>query len=214
MMLLLVALVLAEPCDPAEALVALRDTPDAARESYLCLAAHDGARDVLVAALEAPDQEVAPNLTEAQRVAQGPEMARARTTRALTLWLLHHDTVAFDAADVRRLNPADRRLLADGIRARRGRRSPAPAHDAVFSNFSWYQPDPKYTDARLAPLDRANISVADKPPPAPPPPPTIVDELPAEHPEGRGCDGKMASSGAILAVGAALLFGALYASRK
>ncbi|MFZ5476596.1 MAG: hypothetical protein ACOZNI_07455 [Myxococcota bacterium] len=154
------------PCDPTTAVAGVRAGE---KEAYLCLAETDAARDAIVAAIDAGGEH--------------PE----RLTRALALWLLHHDDAEWDPALVRRLNPSDRRLLSDGVRARRGRKSPVPEHDRVFSQFAWYRPSPGYTDTRLRPVDRANVAMADKPPPAPAAP---VEEAPAPAPaaDGCGCD--------------------------
>jgi hypothetical protein len=141
-------------CDPPAAVTGVRAGQ---KEAYLCLAETDAGRDAILAALDAGGEH--------------PE----RLTRALALWLLHHDAAEWDPALVRRLSAADRRILADGVRARRGRKSPVPDHDRVFSQFEWYKPRPDYHEGRLTPVDRANIRMADSPPPPPPP----VAEAPA-----------------------------------
>ena len=103
---------------------------------------------------------------------------RSAITRALAIHLLHRTGRAFTGAEVWALAPADRRLLRDGIRARRGRASPALNHAQVFSQFSWYEPDEDYTDRRLTDLDRANSSVLDRPPP----PETATESEPEKPP--------------------------------
>jgi hypothetical protein len=173
-------------CDPAVAVASVR-TGD--KDAYLCLAESDAARDILVAAVDAGGEH--------------PE----RVTRALALWLLHHDAEVWDPALVRRLSPSDRRLLADGVRARHGRKSPVPEHDRVFAQLPWYQPNAGYTDGRLTPTDRANIAMADKPPAAAPPPePAPEPEPSASAPSSDthlcGCD----HVGAVLLLPLPLLF--------
>lgn len=138
------------------------------KDAYLCVASDPGAPIALLAALDA--------LQAAADTTDGP---RNRYTRALTLWLLDHADATWDPALVRRLSPDDRRVLADGVHARRGRASPAPQHDAIFQNLPWYSPDTGYTDGRLTEDDKAKIALADKPPPppqAPPAPPPPSDE--------------------------------------
>lgn len=161
MILLAAALAYAGACDPAAAVARLRT--DGAREDYTCVIEDDGGRALLEAEL-----------------LKGGESTE-RLTRALALWLLERTDQPMDPAVVEKLAPSDRRLLADGIRARRGRASPAPDHARVFAQFAWYAPVAGYTDARLRPIDRENLAVVDPrvrltPPPAPPP------ETPAEEP--------------------------------
>lgn len=134
------------------------------KEDYLCVASDPAGPAALIVALDA--------LQGPGDVTDGP---RNRYTRALTLWLLEHADGAWDPALVRRLSPDDRRLLADGVHARRGRASPAPEHDAIFKNLPWYSPDAGYTNGRLTTDDKAKIALADKPPP-PPAPPLPADE--------------------------------------
>jgi len=143
-MLLLVSWAFAADCDPAAALTALPSR--GAKEDYLCISKAETGKDLLVTEL-----------------LKDPAKDHARVTRALVLWLLERTDRPMDPAVVARLSPADRRLLADGIRARRGRASPAPEHAAVFANLTWYEPVPGYNDARLRPIDRANLLVVDPP---------------------------------------------------
>lgn len=172
----MIALVLAawaDTCDPAAALAVLRGEPGDLKTAYLCLAGDDLGDDLVVAALDATPAAAAPTADAPLPTGSDADMSRARYSRALALWLLQHAEAQWDPALVRRLPAADRRLLADGVRARRGRASAAPEHEKVFQNFSWYKPDPTYTDGRLGAIDRANIAMADKPPPAPPPLPPV-----------------------------------------
>lgn len=125
--------------------------------SYLCLIADDAAHAPLLAAIIAGNALATP--TDAESA------AHTRDTRALTLWLVARSDVAWDAADVRLLSPDDRRLLADGVKARRGRKSPAPEHDAIFAQQRWYQVDAVYSDNRLTKVETDNIALANKPPP-------------------------------------------------
>ncbi len=164
MTLLLWLIAAAHACDLGASIAILKDT--GAKEDYLCVADDPAGAAALTAALD--------GLTGTTDELDGP---RCRYTRALTLWLLQQD-VEWDPALVRRLSSDDRRLLSDGVHARRGRISPAPAHDAIFKNLPWYRPDPNYTDGRLLPGDRGKIALADNPPPAPPPAP-VVDEVQA-----------------------------------
>jgi hypothetical protein len=108
-----------------------------------------------------------------------------RLSRALAMWMLQRADTPFDPSYVEKLSPADKRLLADGVRARRGRPSPVPEHDAVFKQFAWYKPVPTYTDARLKPGDREQIALLDKARPistigeatAPVAPPSLGDRV-------------------------------------
>lgn len=155
-LLLLHRALAADPCDLAASVTLLQSSGN--KDAYLCVAEAEGGAAALCAAL---DGLTGPTDTLAD--------ARARYTRALTLWLIDHVDTTWDPAWVRRLSADDRRLLADGVYARRGRASPAPAHDQIFTNFAWYQPKPNYTDGRLSAADREKIAMADKPPPAPAP---------------------------------------------
>jgi hypothetical protein len=120
--------------------------------AYLCLADRDDAGKALLDALAAMKSD-----------AVGDE----RVSRALAVHLLHRLNRPITGAEARALSPADRRFLADGVYARRGRRSPALEHERVFEKFPWYQPDAGYTNARLTPEDRANIEILDDPPKRP-----------------------------------------------
>jgi hypothetical protein len=144
----------AHACDLPASVALLQTVGD--KDAYLCVAAESGGAEAVTAALDAM---VGPPETLAD--------ARGRYTRAIALWLLQRTDTTWDPALVRRLSADDRRLLADGVYARRGRASPAPAHDTVFKNLSWYAPDPNYTDGKLSAADREKIALADKPPPAP-----------------------------------------------
>jgi hypothetical protein len=53
----------------------------------------------------------------------------------------------------------DLRLLRNLIYARRGRPFNSALLQNYFQSVDWYKPDPKYTDARLTPLDKRNINV-------------------------------------------------------
>ncbi len=139
-------LTLAWPCVVSEAIGALRESGD--KDAYLCVIQTESAMPALIAAWDGAE----------------PGAAQDRYSRAMALALLQHVPGPFDPLVVARLNPADRRLLADGVHARRGRRSPSPEHEQVFSMWSWYRPLAAYTDSRLRPDDRANIRLADAPP--------------------------------------------------
>ena len=144
----------ADACDLPASVALLQTAGD--KDAYLCVAAESGGAAAVTAALDAL---VGPPETLAD--------AQGRYTRSITLWLLQRTDTTWDPALVRRLSADDRRLLADGVYARRGRASPAPAHDTVFKNLSWYAPDPNYADGKLSAADREKIALADKPPPAP-----------------------------------------------
>ncbi|MDP2314078.1 MAG: YARHG domain-containing protein [Pseudomonadota bacterium] len=165
MILLLVGLVYAADCDPAAVLDELRASGP--RELYLCVSKAEEGKDLLVA--------------ELLKEPAGSE----RLTRALVLWLLERTDRPMDPDLLARLSPSDRRLLADGIRARRGRASPSPDHAEVFRQLPWYAPVPGYNDARLRPVDRANLDAVDPavrlvPPPAEPGGEGDADAGPAE----------------------------------
>jgi len=153
--------------------------------AYLCLADRDDAGKALLDAIAAMKSD-----------AVGEE----RVTRALAVHLLHRLDRPITGDEARALSPADRRFLADGVYARRGRRSPAPEHERVFEKFPWYQPDAGYTNARLTPEDRANIAVLDDP--------ANGEQTPTEAPSPCACG----SLGAASAPPA--LFGGLLALRR
>jgi hypothetical protein len=135
------------------------------RESaYRCLADDDGAGEGLGAWLDAEPAD-APG--------------RERVQRALALHVLHRLDAPADVPSLRRLSASDRRLLRDGVHARRGRRSPSAEHDRVFSKFDWYQPDDGFTNGRLTDRDRENLALIDDPPKPPPPPRAEPEAEPA-----------------------------------
>lgn len=129
------------PCNLDAALAEVREK--GSFEDYMCLSGADSGGAKIVGAL-----------------ADTP--AEPRLTRALAIWMLHRSETPFDALHVETLTPADRRLLVDGIRARRGRKSPVPDHDRVFAQFGWYKPVATYTDARLKPGDAEQIALLDR----------------------------------------------------
>ncbi len=141
-MLLLIAL--AFPCDPQGAADTLVANPD--RDHYLCLARSPQGADAIVAELAGAGADP-----------RGAE-AIPRLQRALALWMLERADEPMDPELLARIGVSDRRLLEDGIHARRGRPSPAPAHASVFAQFG-YVSDPKYTDGRLRPVDRENLAL-------------------------------------------------------
>lgn len=160
----LFAVAFALACDPNAAVETLKTSSK--RDAYECVYSVDLSREPLVAALII-------------------DPTNERLTRALALWLLMRTDAPFDPDLVRRLNASDRRLLADGVRAHRGRRTPVPEHEKVFSQLAWYAPKDSYTDAQLSARDKANIAMADKPPPA-----VVVDEpLPPVPSHGCNCGG-------------------------
>jgi hypothetical protein len=166
-MLLLIATVWG--CEPAVSLEKLRSS--AFREDYLCLA-----------------RAANPQVLAAAVTAESSTESRDRLSRALTLWLLEHGDLPMEAALLPALNPADRRLLEDGIHARRGRKTPAAAHQKVFEQLGFPAADPRYTDGKLRPVDIENLKALREIPQAvaaaaaspeqaeaPPPPPPKAD---------------------------------------
>jgi hypothetical protein len=147
-------------CDAAAAVEQIRASPS--KDLYMCLVEEESAGEELAAAIDAGGA------------------GQERLTRALALWLLQRTDREMEPAMVRRLSPADRRLVSDGIHARRGRRTPVAEHAAVFQQFSWYEPDAGYTDVRLRDVDRKNIATLDKPPAAPVDAPVQVADTPAD----------------------------------
>lgn len=152
LMLLSVALAAAPECPDAPQDYLARLAEAAEREAYLCLAHADDAHPALLAVAIQP---------------QADDAVANRYTRALALHLMLRLERAVSAEDARALNAADRRLLSDAVRARRGRRTPSAVHAKVFEQFDWYQPDDRYTNGRLDDVDRANIEMLDDPLPAP-----------------------------------------------
>lgn len=131
-----------EGCNLDESIVSVRD--HGTFEGYMCLAAApEGAARITTALVETPSQP--------------------RLSRALAVWMLERPDAAFEPTHVEALSAADRRFLADGIRARRGRKSPVPEHDKAFAQFEWYAPVATYTDGRLKPGDKEKIASLDKP---------------------------------------------------
>jgi len=152
LLLLLPARASAAPPDcsggPDDWIATLRSGAD--MDSYLCLAYAQGADDLLLtaASVDSLDKNTANRLTRAL---------------ALNMILRLDQPVVVEQSRV--LNGADRRLVADAVRARRGRRCADAEHARVFAQFDWYQPDDSYNDSRLTDLDRANRALIDSPPP-------------------------------------------------
>lgn len=136
-LLLLVGLAAAE-CDVESAVGDVRE--HGKKEAYDCLIGSEAGADAALAAL-----------------ADNP--ADTRVSRALALWMLQRADTPFLPAHVAALNADDKRLLADGVRARRGRKSPVPQHETVFQQFDWYQPVATFTDGRLRPGDKEQIAI-------------------------------------------------------
>ena len=171
MLLLLSGLAAAENC--SEPLQVYLDAVEASGEpgAYQCLIDLDEAGAVL---LEQVTDET------------------PRIRRALAVHWIHRLDVPLSADVARALAASDRRLMADAVQARRGRKSPVPQHDEVFAQFDWYQPQERYTIRRLNDIDRANIALLNDPPPAPRPEPeaTAADaiaEVAATPVTERGC---------------------------
>lgn len=57
------------------------------------------------------------------------------------------------------LSPAQLRILRNAVYARRGRVFQAKDLQDFFTQESWYQPDPAYTDARLTPEDKQHLDL-------------------------------------------------------
>ncbi|MEL6344219.1 MAG: MYXO-CTERM sorting domain-containing protein [Myxococcota bacterium] len=123
--------------------------------AYLCLATLDDAAAPLLARAKAP-------------------AAAPQVTRALAVHWIQRLDQALPHDAVRAMAPSDRRLVADAVRARRGRASPSPDHARVFAQFDWYKTDRNYTDKRLTELDRENINNLNDPPKALPPDPSAT----------------------------------------
>lgn len=157
--------------------------------SYRCLINTDGFDADLVAAIRSASPE---------------DPALPRYTRALALYLAARPSRPFNPEHVRLLNPADRRLLADAVRAQRGRKSPSEDHDRIFQKQSWYAPRPGYTDNQLTDVDRANIALADNPNAVAPPPilEPATEPVPATT---SACGCSSATAGPMWALVAAIL---------
>ena len=139
---------------------------EASRLAYECLAKNDEAGAALIARLGDPA------VTQPGRV-----------SRALAVWRLHRLDQEIPAEESRAYLADERRLVADGVRAHRGRQSPSPDHTMVFEQLPWYKPNPGYTDGRLGELDKKNIEIVNNPPkpPSPDEAPSAADEM-AEAP--------------------------------
>jgi hypothetical protein len=115
--------------------------------AYRCLVERDDAGLALIAALDKTEDD---------------DRGAPALSRALALYLLARADRPFVRQEIKSLLLVDRRLVRDGLRARKGRKSPAPNHHKVFEKFDWYKPDPAYTDGRLTELDRENSRILDK----------------------------------------------------
>jgi hypothetical protein len=167
-LLMVIAAAMAQPCNVPEVVAALPVDPSF--ERYTCLEQSDDAGALLVAALGVDDPS-------------------PRHGRALALWLLRRGDLPWDPAFVRALSAADRRFLADGVRARRGRKTPSAEHAKAFEQLDWYRPKAGYVESMLTAEDHAKIAMADKPPPAP-----TVEVPPMAAPAG-GCSDLAARAG-------------------
>ncbi|MCB9780856.1 MAG: YARHG domain-containing protein [Alphaproteobacteria bacterium] len=149
-------------------LTSLRAGPDL--DLYLCLAASDDARLLL---LPAAQEALADDAMDAGE--------RNRVTRALAVHLLQRLDRPLTREEVLALGPGDQRLLRDGVHARRGRRTPSPEHARVFERFDWYQPRDDYSNGLLDAVDRQNLDLLDAPQPPPEP-----EAAPAADAVGQG----------------------------
>lgn len=145
-------------CPAADPLIERLRAADAAEASG-CLVKADDAGPALLSAI----------------VAGGP--GTERLTRTLALWRMQRLDERIPDAEARALSAADRRLLRDAVQARRGRATPAAEHAAIFSQYDWYKPDPRYMPNRLNEQDRENMGLLDKPPPEPPPEPPASEAM-------------------------------------
>jgi len=127
--------------------------------AYRCLADDDEAAAPLIAWLSGEGAEPSADRAGEERV-----------QRALAVHMMQRLDAPVELPSLRAVGAADRRLLRDAVHARRGRRSPARAHEQVFARFDWYEPDDGFSNARLTPLDRENLSLIDAPPKPTPPP--------------------------------------------
>ncbi len=160
--ILFMGLAVARDCPPNEVSAWIEAVRTAGREeAYLCIAQTPDARNALHTAL-------ADTASDAH--------GRKRIQRALALRVMQELDGPVDIESLRLLNADDLRLLRDAVHARRGRPSPVPVHEAVFSKFDWYQPDPRATNRRLTDQDRVNLQHIDKPPRAAPA--AAVEEAP------------------------------------
>jgi len=97
------------------------------------------------------------------KIRTGTPQTKPRLQRALVFALMQEVESPWEPEVVQLLSPADRRILADAVKARRGRKSPSELHHHIFEQWDWYQPKPGYTDNLLTSVDRTNISMADDP---------------------------------------------------
>ncbi|MED5369549.1 MAG: MYXO-CTERM sorting domain-containing protein [Myxococcota bacterium] len=155
-------------CGPVEHHLDTLKARQGIKEAYDCVAASDAALDPLLQAIEIDPE----NNT---------------LTRGLTVWRLQRLDSAIGGAESRAYQAADRRLLMDGIKAHRGRKSASAQHEVVFAQMGWYSPQPTYTDGRLQQVDKDNLQIL-REPPAPPQP--ELEALPAAETaeaESKGC---------------------------
>ena len=182
-------------CPPlSESIVTLRT--QGSPTGYECTLATEGAYEALLAEVDAGGDH--------------PE----RITRALAVYRLRNLDEAIQPAEARAYQAADLRLLNDGIHAHRGRKSPAPEHEAVFEKMDWYEPNPQFTNGLLTEVDRANIEILKNPPPVETAPSAAEAMASAEDaPAERGPKGPCSCSSAA-AAGPGLALIALLALRR
>ena len=168
-------------------------------EASVCMAAVEEAGPALIASIQA----------------SGPGAQRLGS--ALALWRLQRLDVRIPDVEARLFSPADRRMLRDGVQARKGRASPSPEHAALFGRFSWYKPVAGFTPGRLTAQDRENMATLDKPPPEPKPVAPAAEAMAEaqapEPPQTEGACGCASSTGGASAAGLALAL-ALGARRR
>lgn len=190
-------------CDPEAVPQWIESVRNGGQEqAYLCLANTPDAKLALIAFLKTADSE-----TKGAR----------RVQRALALHVMQRLDQPADVASLRVLNADDLRFLRDAVQARRGRQSPIPAHHEVFSKFDWYAPSRAFRSSMLTELDRANLTVIDKPPrlPAAPSEGSAADAMPTATPDSNpptdatssGCAcSSLAAAPAAAGLGLALLW--------
>ena len=136
------------PKDAQENIQQLAAEGPGARSAYECLAGNPSGQALLIDALNKAQDDDTTN----------------KLSRALALWRLYRLNTSISAEEARSYQPTDLRLLQDGIRAHRGRKSPSPTHLKVFEKISWYQPNAIYTDSLLTEQDHLNLQMLLNPP--------------------------------------------------
>ena len=100
-----------------------------------------------------------PPKAENSAVVEGDQKVKSPTPKAASNPSIFAKDPKLKPTDVVQYAPEKIPFLRNEVFARHGRKFKTPKYNDYFSKQSWYTPDPKYSDSRLTPNDRANVKL-------------------------------------------------------